>query len=135
MLTKHFLVYHNPDRMPYDVTQMSTCDAFSNRVNPSVRNARIWVLGGVGAPRLYYLGGTFLCDSFTIPGQFGFEFGMSGKDGCLFASTAHIGNEMWFPEVQRVTGNFEFGLTEVEDTSIISGLVNAASRCGCIVFP
>ena len=136
MQTKHFFVYHNPDRMPYNITKMKTFEAFSNKDKPPVQGNRIWVAGGVGSPRSYYLGGTFICENIKS-GKHGFKFNMWGKKGCLFASAVPIHrSKPWFIELQHVTGKFKFGLTEITNNkTIIKELASLASKGGCKLVP
>jgi len=131
---RHFLVYHYPKGLPYPVTQIPTLDAYSSKPANEVLNARVWVVGGIEKPRVYYLGSTFVCTRLgTGTPTYGTK--MSGVEGHIFGNRVIIVKEPWFEILKKSTGHFAFGLTEITDGQVIKGLVDAAKTDDYVVVP
>jgi hypothetical protein len=129
---RDFIVYHHPDKMPYGVTRVSALFAVTDKEVSEAVGSRVWVVGREG--KRYFIGAVFRAESET-PGTFGFAHRIEGRSGHTFADAAEIGTTPWFPALRQVTGNFQFGFTEITDPHILAGLTSSAHQAGCASLP
>jgi len=126
---RHFVQYHNPQRMggPYRRSDKDFA-ILTNKDFDSLVGSTVWLVTSKGQrPRRY-----FLCSSFVIDeverdkaGRFrNRAVGSTGRD-----CDVEIGNQAWFPELLKTTGNFGLGLLPISSKVIIRGLQGASSSC------
>lgn len=118
---RHFVQYHNPDEMgPYRHRNKDFA-IVTNKDFESIVGSTVWLVTRKG-PRPYRY---FLCSSFIVDevergnrGRFkNRAVGSEGRDCDI-----EIGNQPWFPELLRVTGNFGLGLQPISNRAVIEGL-------------
>jgi hypothetical protein len=80
-----------------------------------------------------YLGWWFIVKSVERSPDPNFLFQFVGEKGGVCNPMPVISDEPWFSQLLGVTGNFEFGLTEIRrrDSDILAGLRAAAACAGC----
>lgn len=118
--------------MPYPVSAIKDCDAYTAYTDKDVSavlGQRVWVIGREG--KRYFLGSLFRATQ-VIAGQHGFAYGIAGQSGCIFSPVVEVGTEPWFPDLRRLTGNFGFGLTMVDQPNVVAGLSAAAGGCASV---
>ena len=125
---KDFVVYHNPDRMGCDVTQMSPLSAVTNKPTPAdVEGSRVWLLTGQGKPRTFLLRSWFIVDRVEKDVD-GFRTKVSGKIGTALIPMINLNDEAWFESFKRKQGRFAFGLQRITVQPFIRGLEEVVRR-------
>ena len=119
---KDFLVYHNPDVMGVDVTNMSPLAIVTNKpVTDDVIGNRVWLLTASGRPRTFLLRSYFFVDQVDNNVD-GFLTKLSGASGKVFDPMIELNNEQWFRDLKKSQGNFAFGLQRIQEERFILGL-------------
>jgi hypothetical protein len=123
---RHFVQYHNPDVMGQYRPSPKNNGIVTNKFFTSLVGGTVWLVTSKGRrPRRY-----FLCSSFVVDeverdnaGQFpNRAIGSTGQD-----CDVEIGNQPWFPELLKTTGNFGLGLLPISSKAIIQGLQEVSS--------
>ena len=122
-MMRHWAIYHNPYKLPYDITEIEPSDAYNSRFFSQLIGSRIWVVGGEGHPCTYYLGSTFICDRVDQE-QYGFKFKTQEPEGRIFGRKLILNGLPWFDNLRRSMRNFAVGLIEIKDRFVIEGLVD-----------
>lgn len=127
---RHFVVYHNPDVMPYPADEVSELSVYSNKMVSDLPGDRIWLLTGSDRPRKFYLVSTFVVDEVDTSGREGFQLKASGTKGRIFKPFPRLDALPWFDELKRAQGNFAFGLQPITQPAVIAGLNGVAEAAG-----
>ncbi len=127
---RHFVVYHNPDVMPYPADHVSELSVYSNKVVSDLRGDRIWLLTGSERPRKFFLVSTFLVDDVDTSGREGFQLKALGTKGRIFKPFPRLDELPWFDELKRAQGNFAFGLQPITQPEVLTGLTHVAEEAG-----
>ncbi len=139
MACKHWVQYHTPDRMGYGIDECGTGqgDAFGlvTNKNCGVHDPRgdvVWVVGITTAPDSpVYLGWWFVIDDVLPSPHPEFLYQLVGQRGGACDPMPIISGETWYRQLLGMTGNFQFGLTEVRIRAVLNGLRAAAASAGC----
>lgn len=112
---RHYIQYHNPDR--YGPAQPPGEDDFfyvRTRKNPvRLPGSCVWLVGGEGRPRRYYLRKVFLVDVFQPVDDPDFFYQIIGSQGHHFQPPLELTGYPWFEQMKRSLANFSLGLTEI----------------------
>jgi hypothetical protein len=125
---QHFVQYHNPEGMggPYRHSDEDFA-ILTNKDFDSLVGSTVWLVTTKGQrPRRYFLCSSFLVDKVERGNSGRFKnraVGSKGQDCDI-----EIGNEPWFPELMRTTGNFGLGLLPLSSARIIEGFTRVAGQ-------
>jgi len=123
----HFVQYHNPEGMggPYRRADADFA-ILTNKDFGSLVGSTVWLVTSKGQrPRRYFLCSSFIVDKVERRNHGRFKnraVGSRGRDCDI-----EIGNEPWFPELTRTTGNFGLGLLPLSSKAVIEGLKRVAA--------
>ena len=113
---RHFIQYHNPDRMGEAYSFRGRFAVYTNKSHSlvvSVPEATVWLVGGEGRPRHYFLCYSFLADQAGAADHPLFRWYVSGSSGTLYDPTVRIDGDPWFDTFLRRQANFSLGLREL----------------------
>lgn len=160
MIRRHYVQYHNPDVMGCGIEeclrpmkpakgnkrgktsqrpQSSATVRFGLLTNKyfGVKDPRggiAWVVGQTSEPDSPVCLGWWLVIEDIEPSIVpGFQYELVGSVGGEFWPVLPISDRPWFRILQGLTGNFEFGFTEIKNRRVIKGLREAADQAGCPV--
>jgi hypothetical protein len=88
---------------------------------------RIWLIGGIGRPRKYYLCYYFLVDNIE-PSEEGFRFTVSGQQGDFFKPPIFLNDFPWFKDFLKSQQNFRLGLEKI-DKAFVGELEKVVVSC------
>jgi hypothetical protein len=127
---KNFLVYHNPDKMHCEVTEVHALEIVTNR--PAPRDAigsRVWLITGRGRPRTFLLRSWFIVDKAgEADGEF--KTKLSGTQGKVFEPMIELNQEEWLDDLKRQQRNFASGLQSITNEQVVRGLKGVAGLLG-----
>jgi hypothetical protein len=128
---QHFIAYHNTEKMGHPLPDSEHQRLLTNKLVSHLLHNIIWFVTSEGTrhPRQYCLGSVFRVTEIGPTGEDGFKRFASGL-GHVFKPRILIKNMSWFPEVLRVTGNFRWGVQQVQDRTVIAGLTKFAQQVG-----
>ena len=84
----------------------------------ALENNMIWLIGGEGNPRHYYLCQVFRVDHIQPSTDPAFRYKAIGSKGVRFDPVIEISGLPWFESLKKALGNFAFGLSELSSGSI-----------------
>lgn len=130
---RHFIAYHNPEKMGYQYTvpQNSREHVLTNKPVQHIIGNMVWVVT-FKERHNYALASVFQVADSSDTNEGGFKHRVSGK-GHPFRPWREIKDFEWFPTLLKVTGNFGLGLQEVTERSVIEGLIGVADQGGYTV--
>src|SRR5258708_3004368 len=105
---KDYVVYHNPDVMP-PLAEFPPFLALTNKTIADERGSRVWVVGGEGRPRIFFVRSYFFVDEIGSGAEYGFKTKLSGTTGEAFKPMIRIDDLEWFDDFMRSQGNFRRG--------------------------
>jgi hypothetical protein len=124
---KNYIVYHNPKSMGYSAREINELSVVTNKNARSTEGNRVWILTGEGAPRKFYLVGTFIIRVVSASGHEKYSTRLSGTYGQLFKPIIDIGGEEWFQDLKRNMGNFAFGFQSIKKERFVRSLERACA--------
>jgi hypothetical protein len=93
---------------------------------------RLWVIGGEGQPRHYYLGKSYLI---AEVGEYGddpdFRFFVRGHTGVRFQPPILLNPLPWFPAFRKSQSNFSFGLNRIHEQFVSELLMLLSNNSSC----
>jgi len=113
---RHFIQYHNPDRMGEAFCFRGWFAVFTNKSHSlvaSLPEATVWLVGGDGRPRRYFLCYSFIVDQVGAADHPAFRWYVSGSSGTLYDPAVRIDGDCWFYDFLRRQANFSLGLREL----------------------
>ncbi len=127
---RHFIAYHNPEKMGYQYTVSSDKQEYilTNKPVKHVIGNTVWVVT-FEAEHDYSLASVFVVSSADEWNEAGFKHRISGR-GHSFYPWKRIKHLSWFAKLMTATGNFGLGLQEVSDAVVVKGLVAIAEKDG-----
>ena len=127
---RHFIAYHNTEKMGHPLHEGEPLRLLTNKPVNHLLHETVWFVTGEGdGERQFSLGSVFRVAGVGDATEPGFKRFAVGT-GHVFRPPVPIKNMDWFPEVLRATGNFGFGVQEVKDEAVISGLRQLAVQAG-----
>jgi hypothetical protein len=125
---RHFLGYHNADKMGYSCTTLPTPRLKTSKSVLGHEGATVWLVAGEGkAPKSYFLASRFVIDSCEpnkhpgtrLPNE------VSGS-GVLLGKSVCIDGTPLFEALRRSSANFVNGYCEIRDPATIAALKRLA---------
>ncbi len=127
---RHFVAYHNTERMGKSLHEGEPLRLLTNKpVQPLLHNAVWFIVGEGAAPKRYSLGSVFLVDRVGESAEEGFERYASGQ-GHVFQPPPVLNDLGWFPEFFKGMAHFSLGVQEVKEPRFIEGLLGLAAQAG-----
>ena len=125
---RHFVQYHNPDKLgQFRPSEKEFGIVTDKRFNGLV-GSTVWLISRRDKPAEYVLCETFIVEKVgTNPTETLKNFA-SSSHGQPFDPPRRIDREPWFEILQKLTGNFAFGLQPINEEAVIQGLMAIASR-------
>jgi hypothetical protein len=119
---KHFVVYHNPEKMGYSADEIYEPCIVTNKAVEGLIGNRIWLIQGEAKPRRYVLRGSFIVVSTGPDIEDGFRHVVRGRKGEFFKPPICISALPWFDRFKRSQGNFAFGLQRISEAAVVDEL-------------
>ncbi|MEX2168136.1 MAG: hypothetical protein WD851_02410 [Pirellulales bacterium] len=131
-MTKHFVAYHNQDKMGQPLSAGDPLRVVSNTKQQKLDGQVVWMFVGETVPgrprKKFTLGSVFVVDEYGETADEGFRHYARGT-GHVFDPPPELTNEPWFEELRKHTLNFR-GISEVKDQAAIAALVVLATAAG-----
>jgi hypothetical protein len=112
-----YVQYHNSEKMRRSCLEFSEdddLDILTNKhISDNLTGSRIWLIGGIGDPRQYYLCYNFIVDTIG-PADGDFKFVVSGQEGILLQPPISLNTYPWFKDFLKSQQNFSMGLQRIE---------------------
>ncbi len=119
---EHYVQYHNADVRGFSCFELSPNEGFSIVTNKALAKTklvgnRVWLIGGEGKPRRYYLCLTFIVEQVEeIKGEF--QYLASGQKGQFFDPPIFLNDLPWFKDFLHSQQNFSMGLRKIKSTYV-----------------
>ena len=124
----NYIVYHNPDKMPFPASESTLAVLTNKAVSQSVCGSTIWLITGEGRPRQFHLVLNFVANVVESGKDEGFHTRVRGERGHKFDPMIRIDDQPWFGEFKRRQGNFSFGFSSINDDRVVAGLEALVSQ-------
>lgn len=113
-----YVQYHNSEKMGSSCLEFSPDDDFgivtSKRISSNLLGNRIWLIGGIGKPRKYYLCYNFIADEILeLDDEFGLE--VNGREGQFFHPPIFLNDFPWFKDFLKSQASFSLGLQRIDE--------------------
>ncbi len=116
-----YVQYHNSDKMGTSCLEFSEDDTLgivtNKRVSDNLKGSRIWLIGGIGDPREYYLCYNFIVDTIELL-EGDFKFLVDGQEHVFLQPPIFLNDYPWFKAFLKSQQNFSMGLQKIEDRFI-----------------
>jgi len=113
-----YVQYHNSDKRGFSCFELAKDEDFKIVTNKVLAKKlighRVWLIGGEGNPRRYYLCSTFVVDQVQkVSGEY--RYVLSGQEGLFFEPPILLNNFPWFKDFLKSQQNFSMGLRKIEE--------------------
>ena len=119
---EHFVQYHNPDLIGTGVAEVAEHEDFligTNKTPPrGVLGSTVWLIGGEGRPRRYFLCYRFVADRVLDAPDDLFRYTISGTAGRRSVPPRDLTDEVWFGAFLRFNANFSLGLRRIPEAYV-----------------
>ena len=112
---KHFVSYHNADKMGYAYEDALPFSVGTTKSVDRLVGNRVWSISGEGKPRTYRLRDTYIVDSIGESDQEQFVNFACGSNGIAFEPPVVLNRLPWFPAFLKSQSNFSLGLQQIKD--------------------
>lgn len=115
-----YVQYHNSETMGVSCLELvdseeSGFDIATSRSVSHLTGSRIWLIGGIGKPRKYYLCYYFFVDGIEpSQGYSSFKYSVYGQKGKIFKPAILLNDFQWFKSFLKSQQNFSLGLRKIE---------------------
>ncbi len=113
-----YVQYHNSEKRGVSCLEFTEDDGFGIVTNKPVSRLmignRIWLIGGIGKPRKYYLCYYFLVDNIIESSEGDFRFIVDGQQGTFFKPPILLNDFPWFKDFLKSQQNFSLGLRKID---------------------
>lgn len=115
-----YVQYHNSEAMGVSCLELvdsneSDFSIATSRPVSKLTGSRIWLIGGIGKPRKYYLCYYFFVDEIEpSEGYSSFKYSVYGQRGKIFKPAILLNNVQWFKGFLKSQQNFSLGLRKIE---------------------
>ena len=135
-MMEEYVQYHNADLMGYwcEEEEEGNFGVVTNaHWAPKMVGKRIWLIGGEGKPRRYYLCYYFIVDWVEEETQGNFRYLLGGTRGRRFTPPILLNEFPWFKAFLRSQQNFRFGLRKIDEEFVdalykVGGVSKVAER-------
>jgi hypothetical protein len=131
---KHFVQYHNTEKMGYSATQALKEKGFfiltRKRMNPdTVIGQIVWLFSGEGKMpnKRFYLVVRFTVTGVGPASDPDFLYEIRGEEGKIFDPPIEVTQIDWFKSLKRARNNFSLGFGEIKDPMILKALTQEYS--------
>ncbi len=111
---KHFVSYHNAEKMGYSFEQAEPFSVGTAKSVERLRGERVWSISGEGRPLRYHLRDTWVVDDVGESSQDEFSNYARGR-GIEFTPPIPISDLPWFSAFLKSQSNFRLGLQHIKD--------------------
>ncbi len=121
MSRRHFVQYHNPEKMGHDCELSDEMSIFTNKPYSLLivlPGNMVWLIAGDGHPRSYSLCYAFVVDEIGESDDPAFAWYARGTEGRLFQPPLRIDHDPWFESFLRRQSNFSLGLRELDPSDV-----------------
>lgn len=121
---RHFLAYHNAQKMGYSCTVITVPRVKTSKSVTGLEGSTVWLVAGEGKrPKSYYLASRFVIEQCSPDKHAGSELPneVSGA-GNLFGTRMPLDGMPILEKLRRVSANFVNGFFELQDPSVVSAL-------------
>lgn len=119
---KHYLIFHNPEKMGYSLETVKDFIAYTNRkVKDESIESKVWLITGEGKPRQYFLKMYFFIKDIKSGMEKNFKTKLIGTAGKRLEFMKRIDNLVWFDEFRKQMANFR-GFAEIKQQKFINEL-------------
>lgn len=112
-----YVQYHNSDKRGFSCFELAKGSSFQIVTNKALAKkligSRVWLVGGEGKPRRYYLCFTFVVNQ-VQEGTGEFRYMLSGHKGLFFDPPILLNHFPWFRDFLKSQQNFSMGLRKIE---------------------
>lgn len=118
---RHFIQYHNPDKMGRSYERSGDFSIFTNKpysLVAALPGNTVWLIGGEGRPRRYSLCCVFVVDEIGQADEPSFRWYARGAEGRHFPALPRIDDDPWFRPFLWRQANFSLGLRELAQPDI-----------------
>lgn len=123
---KHYLIFHNPEKMGYPLDSVKEFTAFTNReLTNNIIGNKLWLITGEGNPKEYFLKMYFIIDDIKSGKEKNFKTKLIGNDGKILEKKIRIDNSPWFEEFRKQMAFF-VGFAEIKHQEYIDELEKLA---------
>lgn len=122
MAMRHFVQYHNPDRVGPLPAVPDDLSVYTNKpfsLVAALPGHTIWLIAGEGRPRTYSLCYAFVVDEIGESPHPYFAWYARGTEGRVFQPAPCLDHEPWFGAFLRRQANFSLGLRELRPEDVI----------------
>jgi hypothetical protein len=115
---RHFVQYHNPDKMGAPYRFRGDFSVYTSKPYPllaAVPGNTVWLIGGEGHPRHYFLCYVFLAEEIGTADHPSFRWYARGTIGRAYEPVLPLDGEPWFPGFLWRMANFSLGLRELAE--------------------
>lgn len=115
-----YVQYHNSEAMGVSCLELVDSDESgfgiaTSRPVSKLTGSRIWLIGGIGKPRKYYLCYYFFVDGIEpSDGYSSFKYSVYGQKGKIFKPAILLNDVQWFKSFLDSQQNFSLGLRKIE---------------------
>jgi hypothetical protein len=120
----NFVQYHNSEAMGVSCLELTDVERNGFRIATSksiseLNESRIWLIGGIGKPRNYYLCYYFFVDEIEpSDGDSYFKFYVNGQQGKIFEPAILLSDFHWFKDFLKSQQNFSLGLRKIDQVFV-----------------
>jgi hypothetical protein len=129
---RHFVQYHNPDKVGRGVETTTSLYVYTNKYLPAlpIEGSVVWLVAGEGRPRRYFLAYWFVAETVEAADHPAFLHRIAGRVGGFLRPKARLDLLPWFPEFRRAQGNFAFGLNPLTASEWVEAFAELADEAG-----
>ena len=110
----NYFQYHNSKRMGNSCFNLTfEGGILTSKSTEDIEGNRIWLIGGQGTPRKYYLCYWFIADKITDGITNGFRYRVTGSRGRNFIPPAELTYLGWYRNFQQEVKNFHGGFDKI----------------------
>jgi hypothetical protein len=121
---RHFLAYHNAQKMGYSCTAIPVPRVKTSKPVSGLEGSTVWLVAGEGkSPKSYYLASRFVVEECAPGKHLGTDLPneVAGV-GDLFGTRISLDTSPVLEQLQRVSANFVNGFCELRDPAVVSAL-------------
>jgi len=127
---RHFIAYHNTERMGRSLNEGDPLTLVTNRSVQHLLQNAVWFVQGDGtAPKNYSLASVFVVNEVGETGEEDFKRFARGS-GHVFDPLVPLNDLEWFPEFFKALAHFSLGVHEVKEDRFVGELMRLAEEAG-----
>ena len=116
---KHFVSYHNADKIGYAFEDAIPFSVGTTKSVDRLVGQHVWSISGDGQPRTYSLRDTYIVDSVGPSAQSEFTSLRRGSTGVAFNPPVVLNHLPWFRAFLKSQSNFSLGLQQIKEEFVV----------------